>query len=89
MGMLNPLLIDGMGWVGMVCRYVFSCFAAWPLTQHRLGHDTAVTWHVGGVLGFIVVLVQAVIAVIALDAYLYWKHRLLHQKFFWGMSHTL
>jgi lathosterol oxidase len=65
--------------------YVAACFMAWPLTQWRLGHPTGLVWSletIGG--GLPAVLAQTLAGVMIMDAWLYWKHRLLHTRLFFG-----
>jgi sterol desaturase/sphingolipid hydroxylase (fatty acid hydroxylase superfamily) len=61
--------------------WVASTLAAWPLAQWQLGHPTAMVMSpaesghsVGELLLF------TAIGVVAMDAWLYWKHRLLHTR---------
>lgn len=61
--------------------WVAATLAAWPLAQWRLGHETAMVMspaesgHSAGEL-----LLFTAIGVVAMDAWLYWKHRLLHTR---------
>lgn len=65
--------------------YVAACLMAWPLAQWRLGHPTGMVWSVeGGALGLGRVLLQTFIGVMIIDAWLYWKHRLLHTRALFG-----
>jgi sterol desaturase/sphingolipid hydroxylase (fatty acid hydroxylase superfamily) len=70
-------------------RFVFSIFGAWPVSQYRMGYETAISWDIGGITGAIIVCIQAGVAILALDAYLYWKHRMLHSKLFWGIPYSI
>ncbi|MFO0756784.1 MAG: sterol desaturase family protein [Byssovorax sp.] len=64
---------------------VASCLMAWPLTQWQLGHPTGMVWHLeGGALGVLRALVQTFAGVMIIDAWLYWKHRLLHTRALFG-----
>jgi lathosterol oxidase len=65
--------------------YVAACLMAWPLTQWRLGHSTGLVWSLDerGVSVAQVVL-QSFLGVMVIDAWLYWKHRLLHTRALFG-----
>ncbi|WP_170319770.1 sterol desaturase family protein [Polyangium spumosum] len=65
--------------------YVAACLMAWPLTAWRLGHPTGLVWDLGehGVSVW-QVLLQTVLGVVVIDAWLYWKHRLLHTRLLFG-----
>ncbi|EDM78518.1 sterol desaturase family protein [Plesiocystis pacifica SIR-1] len=61
--------------------WVAASLAAWPLAQWWLGHETAMVVDLesrGLTVG--AVILQTVVGLIAMDAWLYWKHRLLHTK---------
>jgi lathosterol oxidase len=65
--------------------YVAACLMAWPLAQWRLGHPTGLVWSLeerGASVGW--VLLQTFAGVVIIDAWLYWKHRLLHTRALWG-----
>jgi lathosterol oxidase len=61
--------------------FVVATMMAWPMTQYRLGHPTGLRWSLeeAGGLWF-VLLTNLVIGVIAIDAWTYLKHRLLHTR---------
>lgn len=64
---------------------VAACFMAWPLTQWRLGHPTGLVWSLettGGSAG--AALLQTFFGLMVMDAWLYWKHRLLHTPLLFG-----
>lgn len=63
--------------------YVAACLAAWPLTQWQLGHETAMVWSLDGHVWWAIVL-QTVVGVVVIDAWLYLKHRLLHTRLLFG-----
>jgi len=65
--------------------YVAACLMAWPLTSYRLGHATGLVWNLDehGVSAARVLL-QTLLGVIVIDAWLYWKHRLLHTRLLFG-----
>jgi lathosterol oxidase len=61
--------------------FVAACFLAWPLAQWRLHHPIGLVWtlrEAGGSWGWLIV--QTVGALLVMDAWLYWKHRLLHTR---------
>ncbi len=61
--------------------YVAATLAAWPLAQWQLGHPTAmVTDPADAGTSAGALLLYTVIGVVAMDAWLYWKHRLLHTR---------
>lgn len=65
--------------------YVAACLMAWPLAQWRVGHPTGMVWEIeGGALGVGWVLLQTFAGVMIIDAWLYWKHRLLHTRALFG-----
>lgn len=65
--------------------YVAACLMAWPLTAWRLGHPTGLVWNLDAHgVSVAMVLVQTVLGVIVIDAWLYWKHRLLHTRLLFG-----
>jgi sterol desaturase/sphingolipid hydroxylase (fatty acid hydroxylase superfamily) len=60
---------------------VAATFAAWPVTQYRLGEPTGLVWDLEEIgVGSGTMLLQSLGGVVVLDAYLYWKHRLLHTR---------
>lgn len=64
--------------------YVAACLMAWPLTLWRLGHPTGLVWSVDGPAGLARILLQTFAGLMVIDAWLYWKHRLLHTRPLWG-----
>lgn len=63
-----------------LAAFVAACFLAWPLSLAWAGETTGLVWTVeeaGGVGGL---LIGNVVGILVLDAWLYWKHRLLHTK---------
>jgi sterol desaturase/sphingolipid hydroxylase (fatty acid hydroxylase superfamily) len=67
------------------CMYVVACLAAWPVTSARLGHPLGLTWTLDATTGGAVrVVLQTLVGLVILDAWLYWKHRLLHTKWMFG-----
>lgn len=67
------------------CMFVVACLLAWPLTQWRLGHPLGLTWTLNESTGGSVrVIAQTLAGLLVLDAWLYWKHRLLHTRLLFG-----
>jgi lathosterol oxidase len=65
--------------------YVAACLSAWPIAQWRLGHPTGMVWSIdGGAAGVARVIAQTFAGVMVIDAWLYWKHRLLHTRALFG-----
>ncbi|MEZ4294728.1 MAG: sterol desaturase family protein [Polyangiaceae bacterium] len=67
------------------CMFVVACLAAWPLARWRLGHPMGLTWTLDESTGGPVrVIAQTLAGILVLDAWLYWKHRLLHTRAMFG-----
>jgi lathosterol oxidase len=58
--------------------WVAACLAAWPLWLIRRGHPTGLTWSLPGSPLWLAL--QTVAVLLVMDAWLYWKHRLLHTR---------
>ncbi len=59
--------------------FVAATLAAWPITQWWLGHPTGMVRDLAAVgLSPWAVIAQTLLGVVIIDAWLYWKHRLLH-----------
>lgn len=78
-----PVFREGLD--TLLAMFVFAALLAWPLAQWRMGRPT------GAVLdpadaGFALWQIVAItlLGVIVLDAWLYWKHRLLHTPLLFG-----
>jgi lathosterol oxidase len=61
--------------------FVGACLAAWPLGLYRAGLPTGYAWTLieMGLTWWMVVL-EMYVGIIVIDAYSYWKHRLLHTR---------
>lgn len=59
---------------------VASCLLAWPLARMMAGEPTGLVWTIEEAGGLGAVLLGNAFALVALDAWLYWKHRLLHTR---------
>jgi lathosterol oxidase len=65
--------------------YVVACLMAWPVTRWRLGHPLGLVWTLDASTGGAArVIAQTLAGLIVLDAWLYWKHRLLHTRLLFG-----
>lgn len=63
---------------------VVACMAAWPVTQHRLGLPTGLTWSIDQSGGWALTILQMYLGIVAIDAWTYWKHRMLHTRLMFG-----
>lgn len=64
-----------------IAMWVAACLAAWPTAQYRLGQANGLYMSLedaGVTLPQVVM--QTVLGVFAIDAWLYWKHRVLHTR---------
>ena len=61
--------------------FIVACLAAWPIGLARLGRPTGLVWTLEQ-MGFSwwVVLLQMLAGIIVIDAWTYWKHRILHTR---------
>lgn len=62
---------------------IVSFMAAWPIGLSKAGYETGLAWTLDemGITWWMAV-IQMYFGVIAVDAWTYWKHRLLHTKTF-------
>jgi lathosterol oxidase len=63
-----------------LAAWVAACLLAWPLARMHAGVPTGLVWSLAEAGGGVRVALQTAAAVLALDAWLYWKHRLLHTR---------
>jgi len=77
----TPPLIGREAFETSRAMFVAATLAAWPLTQWWLGQPTGMVWDLAplGVSPTRMV-VMMLIGVVGMDAWLYWKHRLLHTR---------
>jgi sterol desaturase/sphingolipid hydroxylase (fatty acid hydroxylase superfamily) len=61
--------------------FIAATLAAWPMSMWYLGHPTGLVWDLTPT-GFtpLGVTVVMLLGVVGMDAWLYWKHRLLHTR---------
>ncbi len=81
----NPALMRLEALETARAMYVIACIIAWPLTMSRMGEPTGLVWTVdeaGGSWWFIAL--QFGFGVVAVDAWTYLKHRLLHTRLLFG-----
>ena len=65
--------------------FVAACLAGWPLSLHWTGHPTGMVWDLSAAgLSPWLVVGGTLVGVVAMDAWLYWKHRILHSKLLFG-----
>ncbi len=67
------------------CMFVVACLMAWPVTRWRLGQPLGLTWTLDASTGGAArVVLQTLAGLVVVDAWLYWKHRLLHTRWLFG-----
>lgn len=61
--------------------FIVSLMAAWPMGLYTLGYPTGLAWTLEemGLTWWMAVL-QMYVGIVVIDAWTYWKHRLLHTK---------
>lgn len=64
----------------LIASLVAACFLAWPIARIWAGEPTGLVWTVEEAGGLGAVVIGNVLALVVLDAWLYWKHRLLHTR---------
>lgn len=67
-------------WESTLAMWVAAGLLAWPLWRAWTGRPIGLEWSLSAAGGLPLVLLQNVFGVLALDAWLYWKHRLLHTR---------
>jgi lathosterol oxidase len=67
-----------------IAAWMAAAFAAWPVSRVLAGRPIGLVWSSGEAGGLALALGQTAVAVLALDAWLYWKHRLLHTRWLFG-----
>ncbi len=63
-----------------LAAWIAACLLAWPLARLSAGAPTGLTWSLAQAGGAARTVLQTAAAVLLLDAWLYWKHRLLHTR---------
>lgn len=83
-----PQLMLRGGLESASAAWIAACLLAWPLTRLALGHPIGLTWSLAEAGGPLRTVIQTVLALLALDAWLYWKHRLLHVRWLFPFHRT-
>ncbi|MFM1874603.1 MAG: hypothetical protein RL266_340 [Bacteroidota bacterium] len=61
--------------------FIVALMSAWPLGLSRVGYETGLVWTLEQMgLSWWMVLIQMYLGIVAVDAWTYWKHRILHTK---------
>jgi hypothetical protein len=63
-----------------LAAWVAACLLAWPLARMHAGEPTGLVWTVDAAGGPVALVLQNLGGILVLDAWLYWKHRLLHTR---------
>ena len=68
-------------WGSVRCIFLVSGMAAWPVGNARCGLDHGFAWTLNEIgLPLELACLQVLCGIILMDAWTYWKHRLLHTK---------
>jgi len=67
-----------------LAAWIAATLFAWPLSRMWAGLPTGLVWTLRDAGGLPLVIAQTTAAVLVLDAWLYWKHRLLHTRWLFG-----
>lgn len=67
-----------------LAAWVAACLFAWPLARMNAGQPTGLVWTVEEAGGPVALVLQNLGGILVLDAWLYWKHRLLHTRLLFG-----
>lgn len=67
-----------------LAAWVAACLLAWPLARMHAGEPTGLVWTVDAAGGPVALVLQNLGGILVLDAWLYWKHRLLHTRLLFG-----
>jgi sterol desaturase/sphingolipid hydroxylase (fatty acid hydroxylase superfamily) len=76
----KPALIAREARVTTVAAWVASCLLAWPLARLWSDEPTGLVWDLAQAGGGPLIFSQTFASLFVLDAWLYWKHRLLHTR---------
>jgi lathosterol oxidase len=76
----RPALIAREARDTALAAWIAACLLAWPLSRLSAGAPVGLTWSLAAAGGPWRAVLQTAAAVLVLDAWLYWKHRLLHVR---------
>jgi lathosterol oxidase len=76
----RPALIAREARDTALAAWIAACLLAWPLSRLQAGVPVGLTWSIAEAGGPVRTIAQTAGAVLVLDAWLYWKHRLLHTR---------
>lgn len=76
----KPALIGREVKTTMLSAWVAAAFLAWPLARSWSGAPIGLVWSLADAGGGLLIFSQTFAALFVLDAWLYWKHRLLHTR---------
>lgn len=79
----SALIARGL-WDTALAAWVAASLLAWALVRMRAGEPTGLVWTVDEAGGPVALVLGNLGGVVALDAWLYWKHRLLHTRLLFG-----
>ncbi len=68
----------------LIAAWIAACLLAWPLARMNAGEPTGLVWSLEAAGGPVAVFLQTAGGILVLDAWLYWKHRLLHTRLLFG-----
>jgi lathosterol oxidase len=80
----RPAMIARSAAATAVAAWVAACLAAWPLAMIHDGKPTALAWSLPPGTTPLRIALQTLAALFVMDAWLYWKHRLLHTRLLFG-----
>lgn len=76
---LPPIAKESFG--SARAAFIVSLMAAWPLGLSRAGYETGLVWTIEEMgLPWWLVIIQMYFGIVLVDAWTYWKHRMLHTK---------
>ncbi|MFT3928552.1 MAG: sterol desaturase family protein [Myxococcales bacterium] len=80
----KPALIAREVRTTMLSAWIAASLLAWPLARLWSGKPTGLVWDLEQAGGGVLIFSQTFAALFVLDAWLYWKHRLLHTRALFG-----
>jgi Delta7-sterol 5-desaturase len=76
----KPALMAREAQVTALAAWIASSLLAWPLARLWSGEPTGLVWDLEQAGGGALIFGQTLASLFVLDAWLYWKHRLLHTR---------